>query len=193
LNNQLLTELWSSTLLVAQIGRKLGCSEDSVRRKAKVLGLPRRKCGSRGSNHPRWRGGLKIDKHGYILYHIGLNKYGRLHRLIMENHLGRPLLKTEVVHHVNGNIQDNQIENLKLFSKNSDHLKESLSGKVPRWTKEGRQRTMEGLRFYWKKQKSIRQEKVKNAQKLHAKNRQRDTSGRFLSQIQMNQSSSQIL
>lgn len=39
------------------------------------------------------------------------------HRLVMANHLKRNLTNEEVVHHINANKLDNQLENLQLISR----------------------------------------------------------------------------
>jgi hypothetical protein len=59
------------------------------------------------------------------------------HRLVMEKKIGRYLLPTEVVDHIDGLRLHNAPENLRLYSKNGDHLKASLTGKKKKWSKEG--------------------------------------------------------
>jgi hypothetical protein len=76
----------------------------------------------KGENSPIWRGGRRIDAKGYVLLFIN-GEHIHEHRLVMEQHLGRKLTTEEIVHHINGNKQDNRIENLQLFANLAEHAK----------------------------------------------------------------------
>lgn len=100
----------------------------------------------------RWTGGRIVDEDGYILIkkldHPNCDRHGyvREHRLVMEQKLGRYLDRREVVHHIDGNKQNNSIDNLELFSKNGDHLAKTLKGKIPKWSEDGKRRILLGTR-----------------------------------------------
>jgi hypothetical protein len=65
-----------------------------------------------------WKGGRTYTRDGYVLIcngEPGSGSHQREHRMVMEQHLGRKLVAGETVHHINGQKDDNRIENLELW------------------------------------------------------------------------------
>jgi hypothetical protein len=143
------------------IGEQLGIPTKLIQKACKKHGIKCQRTGPRsGEGHKNWKGPERTGKSGYILEYSpnhpscltsnliraqkANGKYFRKkthvqkHRLVMEQMLGRYLSSEEVVHHKNGNVQDNRPENLELFSTNAEHLAATLVGKTPNWTEQGK-------------------------------------------------------
>ena len=139
-------------LTLQQIADRLGEKQKVVNKVAKRHGFQMRRTGPEsGEGHPEWKGGRIVNKDGYIQVYMPEHpgrkgKYVLEHRLVMEKHLGRYLLPNEVVHHKNGVKDDNRIENLEVFQSNAEHLAETLKGKCPNWTPEGRAKLLQVAR-----------------------------------------------
>lgn len=122
---------------------RLGVSLSCIERTCKRLGLKTQRTGPRsGSLHKGWKGGrILVGGYWYLWTNTHPNRtkqnYIAEHRFFVEQKLGRYLRHDEVVHHINGNSQDNRLENLMVFGSNADHLRHELTGKVPNWTEEG--------------------------------------------------------
>lgn len=83
-----------------------------------------------GNKNPHWKGGeVKIDTGGYRKVYI---PYGMKpeHVLIMEKNIGRELKENEIVHHIDGNRINNNIENLKLLESQGAHRTEHARQRI---------------------------------------------------------------
>lgn len=87
-----------------------------------------------GESNPAWKGGVtyKRPKGNYVgpryvrcpedLRSMARSDgYVMEHRLVMARRIGRTLLRSEVVHHINHDPRDNRVENLELYPSNGDH------------------------------------------------------------------------
>lgn len=156
---------WGDELSIVDISKKTGLSQGGVRHLMTVYGIKSRtlsesvtiarrshrssyvgrkqsqetiakRVASRKRNHTAI--GVSTDQKGYLRYTTGQYEGRLVHVVIMENHIGRKLLSGECVHHINGNKQDNRIENLRLMKMgehstlhnnlNAQHYRDLFSG-----------------------------------------------------------------
>jgi hypothetical protein len=78
--------------------------------------------GQTGERNRGWKGGRYKNSYGYIQLRVG-SRYVLEHRDVMSRHLGRPLLRSEIVHHKNQVRDDNRLDNLELTTRQA-HIRE---------------------------------------------------------------------
>lgn len=134
-----------------EVAQRLGVTTRLVKRRIAEGGLKASTRGAHpGERNPAWKGGRVIDKSGYVLLlrpdHPEANRHGyvREHRLVAEQMLGRPLLPGEKVHHRELPRSNNDPANLVIYDSNAAHLRAELTGRVPRWTEDGKLRMRAG-------------------------------------------------
>lgn len=162
-------------LTAVQIANELDVNNETIRKFARKRGLRIKRVNQSMENHPSWNGGETRDRTGYILRRVSVSGpygyliralakrgksgsdpagYAPVHRIVMHDLLGRPLTKGEVVDHIDGNIENNDGSNLRVFASNADHLRETLKGRVPQWTPDGWERMQASNRAIAKRRES---------------------------------------
>jgi hypothetical protein len=120
LNKDQIIAMYASRMTSKEIGGVIGCDYRRILEALSAWNVPRIRGPNSGKNG-------RFLRHGYTwLYmprHPMADSKGCIaeHRLVMAEHLGRMLTQKEVVHHINGVITDNRIQNLELFP-TGEHL-----------------------------------------------------------------------
>lgn len=142
---------WQDSKTLREIGEIIHLPKDTVRVLFQHLGLPLRSryeanklIAQKNSLYRRgvacgksWKGGRIKTSTGYIYMkaegHPYSNSHGYVleHRLVMEQKLGRYLLPSERVHHINGIKTDNRPENLMLVSRANHSIYNQLCSHCP--------------------------------------------------------------
>ncbi len=115
-----LSEEHKRKLSEAKIGKKRILSEET-KQKVRLALMGENNCGWKGGIRKTWNGYIMLYKPGHP-YKNNQN-YVRKQRLVMEEFLGRYLKPEEVVHHIDNNKENNDIENLMLFKNIGEHTK----------------------------------------------------------------------
>ena len=111
---------------IAELAAAFGVSRPTIGKALKATSTPRRAPKQRkgklaGDSNPAWAGGRRIRPDGYVVVWFADGEQLE-HRAVMSMHLGRALLSTEVVHHRDGNKQNNDPANLQLMTQ-SEHAR----------------------------------------------------------------------
>jgi transposase len=123
---------YESGLFIREIARKFNVSNTTIKNYLKKAGIElknpiqeiKRSAKSRiGIKNHAYKNGKKNHKKGYVFVNVGPSEYELEHRFVMEKMIERKLLKSEVVHHINGIKGDNREENLFLFKNTANHNK----------------------------------------------------------------------
>jgi HNH endonuclease len=134
-----------------EAARQLGTTRSIVEAACRRYGLHTQGTGPRrGDKHPDWKGGRKkVGRYWYVYVphhpYATRQRYVAEHRKIVEDSLGRYLEPTEVVHHRDGNPENNDLSNLVVFVTNAEHLRHELTDRQPNWSEDGKRRIAAGV------------------------------------------------
>jgi hypothetical protein len=98
----MVTDEWKRKLSVSARGRTI--TEETKNKISKAL-----------------KNNVNAFQHGLSKALYCMERHKLQHRLVMEKHLGRILLSTEVVHHKDEDKKNNNIDNLILFNSENEH------------------------------------------------------------------------
>ena len=124
-----MAQLYAGGASLAQIAKDYGVTRQTVWDRFRRAGVEMRPSLRFGEKNHFYRGGgRKRTERGYIKVYVA-GRWLFEHRVVMEKMLGRPLAKTEDVHHRNGQKDDNSPENLEIIT-HASHLSHHKTGRI---------------------------------------------------------------
>lgn len=118
-----MAEMYRNGQSQTAIGQKFGMGQTAVFNVLRQHGIMPRHRKAKQETHGNWKGG-RTYMHGYVAVRLPPDSpfapmcqrsgYVLEHRLVIAEAIGRPLHSWETVHHIDGNKENNRIENLQL-------------------------------------------------------------------------------
>lgn len=106
----------STTQIAKRFGVNKKCVIDDLHRANIKMKTYRDYPTKKGKDNHNWKGGRYCDCRGYVILNVDGRRIPE-HRYIMEQHIGRKLNKSEIIHHINAIKGDNRIENLMIVTR----------------------------------------------------------------------------
>ena len=126
---EIIKTLISKGKSIKEVSKIVNISPATLSRRQKEIGfIPNGRNYYSYESNPRWRGGFyKCRGYVFVLDRDNVNARGNgyIPRYVknMQEYLKRPLSKSEGVHHIDGNKENDNIENLYLYNGHLKHVK----------------------------------------------------------------------
>jgi transposase-like protein len=126
ITKELLLQLYhKDNKTIIEIAKQLNVTQIGISKLIKEYNIEKRT--RTGINNPHWKNGVMFDRGRKLIYNPShkdtnfLGKYVYEYRLIAEKKIGRALNKNEIVHHIDNNPKNNNLDNLLVLTQ-SQHI-----------------------------------------------------------------------
>lgn len=133
IQDEKISEMYLQNLLsMREIAKIFSCDLSVIKRRLERLNIKLRDHKeNQQRSFAKRRKGYTVHAAGYCQITYGENRNRRLHDVLMEKQIGRRLNSDEVVHHIDGDRRNNDMNNLALMTR-SEHTKMHIANQTRR-------------------------------------------------------------